>query len=98
MSVHRMLPIIEIALSSALTLAPALSSQSPVQPGRLVIKSNPKGANIKIDGQSVNQLTDATFVVPPGKHKVEVSGGPGNVKCETEVQVSSGQPSPVNCP
>jgi hypothetical protein len=93
-----MLPVIEIALCSALLLAPALSSQSPVQPGRLVINSNPNGANIKIDGQPVNQLTNATFVVPPGKHQVAVTGGPGNLKCDTPVQVYSGQPTEVNCP
>jgi hypothetical protein len=98
MSAHRMSPAIKIALCWAVICSPILSSQTPVQPGRLVITSTPTGAKITVNSQATNQLTDATFAVPPGKYTVSVTGGPGHLNCpDRDVQVSSGQPTEVHC-
>jgi len=96
---HHRLPLraVEIGLSCALLFPSTLEPQSPAQPGRLVIKSNPKGATIKIDKQTLGEKTDATFVVPAGKHRVAVSGGGLNCP-EIEVEVLPGAPRELHCP
>jgi hypothetical protein len=97
-SAHRISPAIKIALCLGALCPPTLTSQTPVQPGRLVITSTPSGAKITVNSQATKQLTNATFVVPPGKYTVSVAGGPGSLNCPgKDVQVTSGQPTSVHC-
>ncbi len=67
-------------------------------PGRLQITSTPTGANITINGKAVDQVTNTTLVVSPGPYNVLVTGGPGNLNCQKNVQVVSGKTTVVNCP
>jgi hypothetical protein len=98
MSAHRISPAIKIVLCWIVLYSPILSSQTPGQPGRLVITSTPTGAKITVNNQATNQLTDATFVVPPGKYTVSVTDGPGKLNCpDKDVQIFSGQPAEVHC-
>ena len=95
--------VTKISLCSIMVCAPMLFPQTPAQPGTLVIKSTPVGAKITVKDTSGNvkvagQLTDANFVVAPGKYVVSVIGGPGNLNCpEKEVEVFSGQAKEVHC-
>jgi hypothetical protein len=85
-------------LCCAFLSQPSMLLQAPSQPGRIAISSTPSGAYITIDGQRMNQLTDATFVASQGTHNVSVIGGPGNLNCsERKFQVSSGQVTKVYC-
>jgi len=98
MNLHANLPAINAALLLSLLCMPADSLQSPMQPGKLVIESAPKGASITVNGRAINQPTDATFVVPPGSYAVSVTGGPGNVNCKSkDVPINSGQTVTVRC-
>ena len=97
-SLQRISLAIRIAVCLAALCPPTLTSQTPVQPGRLVVTSTPSGAKITVNSQATKQLTDATFVVPPGKYTVSVAGGAGSLNCpDKEVQVSSGQSTSVHC-
>jgi hypothetical protein len=91
-SAHRRSPIFEAALFWVLLLPAGLPSQTPPQSGKLIITSTPKGATIVINGQKMQQLTDATFVVSSGTYRVSVADADGNLKnCATKnVSVSSG--------
>ncbi len=89
---------IRIVLRCVLLLPLALSSQMPPKPARLMIQSNPSGARITINGQSMSQRTDVTFLVSPGTYGVAVSGNDGNPNCaERKVQVWSGQTATLTC-
>ena len=99
MSLSRMSQVVEIGMCLVLLLSAKGSAQTPPQPGRLSIKSNPGGATITINGQPMSQKTNAIFVVSPGPYKVSIVGVTGNPNCpEQKVQVSSGQTSEVHCP
>jgi PEGA domain len=94
----RLLLATKIAMCWALLSASIPPLQSPAQPGRLVINSTPAGALITVNGKGMKERTNATYVVPPGKYTVAVSGGEGNLKCAAkEVNVSAGQETKVNC-
>lgn len=99
MSASKISLTLEAALCCVLLL-PAASSQTSPQLGKLVIKSTPQGATITINGQTMNQQTDATFVVSPGNYKVSVTGGVGNLNCpvpEKDVQVPPSSQATVLC-
>jgi len=90
-------------------LAPAgVVSQGPPSPAKLVISSEPAGAVIVINGQRMQQHTDATFYVSSGTYTVSVASPtlscsspigetlpsqPGAVR----VKVSSGQTAAIMC-
>ena len=98
MNAHTTSLVLRIALFTALLFPLALSSQTPAEPGRLNITSTPDGANITINGKSMDHQTDAVYSVAPGQHKVSVAGGAGNLNCpEITVQVSSGRETKVHC-
>ena len=67
-------------------------------PGRLQISSKPQSATITVNGKTLTQVTNTTLVVAPGKYSVVITGGPGNLNCTRNVQVSTGQTTAVNCP
>lgn len=98
MRVNTMSSAVHFVVCWALLFPPVSSLQAPAQAGRLRISSTPPGANITIDGQSMSQRTDSTFVVSPGKHKVSLTGGPGNLSCQDkDVDVPSGQQVEIHC-
>jgi hypothetical protein len=74
--------VFELSLCRMLPHPSVLLLQSPgFATGNLVVQSSPdQGASISIDGRSFQQLTNATFVVSPGNHKVEVAGGPDSLQ------------------
>jgi hypothetical protein len=75
------------------------AAQLPQQPARLVIKSNPEGATITIDGKTMSQKTNATFVVSPGTHYVSINSAGGNPTCpKRDYVVEPGQTLEVHCP
>lgn len=51
---------------------PAWSPQMPAQPCQLVIKSEPAGATVTINGTVRDKPTNVTFIVTPGTYKVSV--------------------------
>ena len=92
MSAHKASIAIEIPLCWVLLFPPASTPQMPPQPGKLVIRSEPAGATVTVNGKITNQPTNATFVVSPGTYTVSVAGETGKPNCpEITVKVSSGQ-------
>jgi hypothetical protein len=91
-----MFPTFEMAFFCVLLFPTPLSSQTPQAPGKLLVASTPPGAKIKIDGQSMNQPTDFTFVVSPGEHSVAVTT---LAKCAKPIQapVKSGLVTSIHC-
>jgi hypothetical protein len=73
--------VLELSLCPLFDHPSALLLQSPgFAIGKLVVQSSPdQGASISVDGKSYQQLTNATFVVSPGNHTVEVAGGPDSL-------------------
>jgi len=90
---------IEASLCWALLGSHAVLPQSPnFGGGRLVVKSDPKGARIVINDRQMPQGTDFTYVVGPGTYKVAVLGGAGNLNCsQKSVQVASGATVTLTC-
>ncbi|MGB6689854.1 MAG: PEGA domain-containing protein [Terracidiphilus sp.] len=87
----------KILLASILLSPAALAPQMPPQPGRLAISSDPQGAIVTINGQRVDQHTNATFVVSPGTYTVSVSLE-GKLNCPgTSLTVSAGQTVAREC-
>ena len=84
----------------SIPLVPSSSvPQMPPQPATLVIKSEPTGAKVTINGTIANQLTNVTFVVSPGTYTVSVAGQDGNPSCPgITLKVSSGQTVERVCP
>jgi hypothetical protein len=70
----------------------AAVAQMLARPGTLVIKSEPSGASIIINGVPASQATDANFVVSAATYKVSV-GSPGTKPycAETSISVAAGQ-------
>jgi len=94
---NRVRPATKIAVCCAAVFASVVVGQSPGL-GRLVIASNPSGARITVNGKAMQQATDATFVVGPGKYAVTVNGGPGNLNCPAkEITITPGQDSRMTC-
>jgi hypothetical protein len=76
---------------------PVFRWQSPGL-ARLIVTSTPPGAKITLNGNEVQRPTNATLVVGPGKYKIAVTGGPGNVNCgEKEVTVVAGKDVALSC-
>src|ERR1700722_11207067 len=88
------------ALLVLFLLCPALLlPQMPPQPGRLAISSQPKGADIYINGPKMSQPTNAVFVVSPGPYSILVQSPDGNYKCKAfSATVIAGQTVTFNCP
>ncbi len=86
--------LLEIFLFVFCILPLAVSSQmsSPVL-GRLYITSEPKGADITINGTLRREKTNVTLVVSPGTYTVSVTGGSGagHFSCSAPVTVAAGQ-------
>jgi PEGA domain len=84
----------EFVLCWILAFAPAVSPQSPAQPGKLHITSTPTGAKIMVNGDTRPEVTPITLVVSPGKYTVQV----GDCQPQNDVSVSSGNTTEVHCP
>lgn len=94
---HRVSLVLRICLF-LLLLSSAMSPQMPAALGKLHITSIPPRAQITINGNKRNELTDVTLAVYPGKYTVSVTGGPGNLSCpDKTVDVLSGQQAEFNC-
>jgi hypothetical protein len=95
-----------------LLLPARIVPQGPPPPAKLVIYSEPAGASVTINGQRMQQRTNATFNVSAGKYVVSVtnssSGSP--LTCSSpsgepvstppgavQVNVSSGQTAAITC-
>jgi len=78
---------------AALVLHPLfLLTQMPSQPGTMVIRSVPPGANVTINGKAASQPTDLTLVVTAGTYSVSVEGEANNPHCgATSINVAPGQ-------
>jgi hypothetical protein len=81
-------------------LVGAAWSQMPQSPvGKLEIQSTPTGATITINNQLRPERTNVILVVSPGRYKVSITGGPGNLNCQLpEVYVQGGKTVTVTCP
>jgi hypothetical protein len=86
-------------LALLLLLPPSLDPQiMPPQPGKLNIYSQPNGAVVSINGQKMQQHTNASFVVSPGTYTVSVTGSNPSFTCPAkQVQVGSGQTITMIC-
>ena len=89
----------ELALLAALIqlLPAAADSQMPPQLGRLVVSSEPAGAVVSINGKSVAQRTNATFLVSLGSYSISVSSPDSSLKCTGTFPVSGGQTVSCDC-
>jgi hypothetical protein len=68
-----------------------LRTQMPPAPGKLIVSSEPPGAMVTINGNSMSQPTNATFLVSPGNYTVAVSSPDGKLRCPgTIFAVSAG--------
>src|SRR5215467_3522256 len=87
----------DATILTLLALVPAqLQPQiMPPQPGKLNIYSQPAGAAVSINGQQMQQRTNASFSVSPGTYQVSVTGP--SLKCSKQVQVDPGQTVVLNC-
>jgi hypothetical protein len=87
------------ALPAFFLLFPAaLLPQMPPQPGRLVVSSEPPGADIYINGSKMSQHTNAVFVVSPGQCSILVQSPDGKYKCKIlNTTVNASQTVPFNC-
>lgn len=90
---------LEILLGLTLLCPPALSPQMPPQPGKLVIKSEPTGARITINGNIQPQRTNSTFLVSPGSYQVSVGVKGEKTSCSVILlKVSPGETVERVCP
>jgi len=70
------------------------SSQMPSL-AKLVVKSNPSHAQINLNDQPTDRVTDAVFVVAPNTYKVSVSG---SANCgDNTVTLQSGETKTLTC-
>jgi len=79
------------------TLPLALLAQMPPQSAKLVISSEPAGAEVTINNDKMKQTTNATFVVSPGTYKVTVTSSDRALDCTLTVTVSSGDTRKGTC-
>lgn len=86
---------------SFLFLLPAfLWAQMPPQPGKLIISSDPAGADVTINGSHMGQRTNATFVVSRGQYAIAVSSQETNPKLNCPAKtltVYAGQTYTLQC-
>jgi hypothetical protein len=77
-----------------LLLSIGASSQMPSL-ARLVVKSSPSHAQISLNDQPTDRVTDAVFVVAPSTYKVSVSG---SAHCgDDTVSLQSGETKTLTC-
>jgi hypothetical protein len=93
MNNHRPLPALKTIVFLALLIAPAAFSQMPAKPGKLVLKSDPPGAKIVINGTTISEAAPATVVVSPGTYKVTIG-----TCAEQTIPVASGETKEIHCP
>lgn len=72
---------LETLLGLVLLCPPAMSPQMPPQPCKLVIKSEPTGARVTINGVIRDKPTDVTFIVSVGTYTVSVGVEGGKPYC-----------------
>jgi hypothetical protein len=86
-------------LMAAISLMPlGLWAQMPPQPGKLTILSEPSGAIVTINGNKMNQPTNATFVVSAGLYTVSVASADKSLACpDTPLNVVGGQTVTRRC-
>jgi PEGA domain len=83
-------------LSAVVLLAVPLTAQMP-QAGTLVVRSDPPGATVSINGKIVPKaLTNTAIVVSPGTYTVLIEKPP--LRCQQKVSVAAGQTATVQCP
>src|SRR5215813_10362810 len=83
--------------ATLLLAAGGVGSQVPPV-GRLVISSDPPGATVTINGNPMDQHTNATFTVSAGTYTVSVASADGGLRCpEKSVPVSPGQTVSYTC-
>jgi hypothetical protein len=87
---------IELSLLWVFVRPSTISSQSPgFNWGRLVVQSEPQGAEIWVKGKDANRQTNSTFVVSPGNYSVSLTG---SAKCGGQsFQVNSGGATTITC-
>ena len=74
----------------------AASAQMPPQSAKLVILSEPVGATVTVNHQTIHSKTNATIVVAPGTYVVSVAAGP--LVCpEITLAVSAGETLTKTC-
>jgi hypothetical protein len=87
-----------LALFVAIGMLPlALLAQMPPQSAKLVISSEPAGAEVTINNDKMKQTTNATFVVSPGTYIVTVTSSDRALVCTLKVIVSSGDTHKGTC-
>ena len=95
---QRRFPTLQIVFCSVLLFPSLSSSQRPPSPGKLLVTSDPPGASITIDNQSMGHSTNYMFVVSPGEHSVAVKSTTlQNCATPAKVTVPSGSRTTINC-
>ena len=96
MRFSRYLPLLPVGiLFLPAGLLPAIM---PPQPAKLAIYSDPPGAIVTINGQQMQQRTDAAFTVSPGRYQIFVESVSPRFSCPTKaVDVASGQTVSLKC-
>lgn len=61
--------------------------QRPPAPGKLLVTSDPAGANVNIDGNSIGS-TPLTLVASPGDHNVALEGANVPKPCTSPTKVT----------
>jgi hypothetical protein len=84
-----------LVVTGALPLA--LLAQMPPQSAKLVISSEPAGAEVTINNDKMKQATNATFVVSPGTYTVTVTGSDRALACTFKFTVASGDTRKGTC-
>lgn len=87
--------------TSLVFLLPGLLwTQMPPQPAKLMVTSDPSGADVTINGAHMGQRTNATFVVAHGQYTIAVSSQDTNPKlnCPAKtIAVYGGQTYALQC-
>ena len=98
MKTHAILLVPEIFLLIFWLHPPVITAQITPPLGRLRITSVPPGASITVNDKPRPESTNVTLVVAPGReYKVSVTGGPGNLNCQSTCRVSPGQTVVIAC-
>jgi hypothetical protein len=87
-----------LLLAIPLLLPVGLQPQMPPQPAKLSVYSEPAGAIVTINGQQMQQRTNATFVVSPGRYQVSVINSNPRLNCPSKpVELPPGQTLVITC-
>ena len=98
MSARKMPLAIRIAILGGLISPIAVSSQMPSF-AKLIVRSNPTGADIVINDQPTQQKTDAEFVVAAGDYTVKLyTSEPRSPNCDgKKVTLAAGETKTISC-